>query len=71
MLAEVKKAGKVLGCVGSRIVAQTFVRVLWDTPHSILHNHFRPNPRLIKLAPEKPKFSFGDLLIDARLAPRP
>jgi hypothetical protein len=71
VLAEAKKAGKVLGCVGRRIVAQTFLRVLWATPNSILHTNFRPNPRLIKLAPEKPKFSFGDLLVDARLAPLP
>jgi Animal haem peroxidase len=70
VLAEAKKAGKVLGCVGQRIVAQVFVRVLWDTPDSILHTDFRPNPSLIKLAPEKPKFSFGDLLVDAGLAPR-
>ncbi len=70
VLAEAKKAHKVLGCVGSRIVAQVFLRVLWDTPNSILHTNFRPDRRLIKLAPEKAKFSFGDLLVDTRLAPR-
>jgi hypothetical protein len=70
VLAEAKKEHKTLGCVGQRIVAQTFLRVLWDTPHSILHSRFRPDPRLVKLAPEKPRFSFGDLLVDAGLAPR-
>jgi hypothetical protein len=70
VLAEAKRARQVLGCVGSSIVAQTFLRVLWDTPNSILHTNFRPDPRLVKLAPERPKFSFGDLLVDTGLAPR-
>ena len=60
----------MLGCDGQRIVAQTFVPVLWDTPNSILHTNFRPDPDLVKLAPETPKFSFGDLLVDTGLAPR-
>jgi len=25
-------------------VAQIFIRVLWDTPNSILHTNFRPIP---------------------------
>ena len=70
VLAEAKVQHRVLGCVGSRIVAQTFLRALWDTPGSILHSHFRPDRRLIRLAPERPAFSFGDLLVDTRLAPR-
>jgi hypothetical protein len=70
VLAEAKKANSVLGCVGKSIVAQTFIQVLWDTPGSILHTSFRPNPALVKLAPEAPKFSFGDLLVDTKLAPR-
>jgi hypothetical protein len=70
VLAEAKRAGQTLGCVGGRIVAQTFLRVLWDTPNSILHTNFRPDPSLVKLAPEKPAFSFGDLLVDTGLAPR-
>ena len=70
VLAEARAQHRVLGCVASRIVAQTFLRVLWDTPDSILHSHFRPDRRLIKLAPEKPTFSFGDLLVDTGLAPR-
>lgn len=70
VLAEAKAEHRVLGCVGAKIVAQTFLRVLWDTPYSILHSHFRPDPRLVKLAPEKPAFSFGDLLVDTGLAPR-
>jgi hypothetical protein len=60
----------VLGCVGRSIVAQTFIQALWDTPNSILHTSFQPNPGLVKLAPETPKFSFGDLLVDTGLAPR-
>ena len=70
VLAEAKQSGAVLGCVGGSIVAQTFIQVLWDTPGSILHTNFRPDPRLVKLAPETPKFSFGDLLVDTGLAPR-
>jgi hypothetical protein len=70
VLAEAKRAHRVLGCVGSRIVAQTFLRVLWDTPGSILHTRFRPDSRLVKLEPETPTFSFGDLLVDTGLAPR-
>jgi hypothetical protein len=73
VLAEAQKTGgadRVLGCVGSAIVAQTFLRALWATPNSILHTSFRPDPRLVKLAPEAPIFSFGDLLVDTGLAPR-
>jgi hypothetical protein len=70
VLAEAKKAHSVLGCVGRRIIAQVFVRVLWDTPNSILHTHFQPAPSLVKIGHEKPKFSFGDLLVDTGLAPR-
>jgi hypothetical protein len=44
--------------------------VLWDTPNSILHTNFRPDRKLVELAPEKPVFSFGDLLVDTGLAPR-
>jgi hypothetical protein len=70
VLVEAQKARQTLGCVGGSIVAQTFIQVLWDTPNSILHTNFRPDPRLVKLAPETPKFSFGDLLVDTGLAPR-
>src|SRR5262249_15379451 len=70
VLAEAHKSGQTLGCVGKSIVAQTFIRVLWATPNSILHTNFRPNPNLVKLAPETPKFGFGDLLVDTGLAPR-
>jgi hypothetical protein len=70
VLAEAQKARQTLGCVGQSIVAQTFIQVEWDTPNSILHTNFRPDPRLVKLAPETPKFSFGDLLVDVGLAPR-
>jgi hypothetical protein len=70
VLAEAQKARQTLGCVGGGIVAQTFIQVLWDTPNSILHTTFRPDPRLVKIAGETPKFSFGDLLVDTGLAPR-
>jgi hypothetical protein len=70
VLAEAKQAGQVLGCVGKSIVAQTFLSALWATPNSILHTSFQPDPSLVKLGPEKPVFSFGDLLVDAGLAPR-
>jgi hypothetical protein len=70
VLAEAKQSGQTLGCVGRNIVAQTFLQVLWDTPGSILHTNFQPDPSLVKLAPETPTFSFGDLLVDTGLAPR-
>jgi hypothetical protein len=70
VMAEAKQANAVLGCVGKSIVAQTFIRVLKDTPNSILNTTFSPDPSLVKLAPETPKFSFGDLLVDTGLAPR-
>jgi hypothetical protein len=70
VLAEAQRAQATLGCVGGGIVAQTFIRVLWDTPNSILHNGFTPDPALVKIRPESPAFSFGDLLIDTGLAPR-
>jgi hypothetical protein len=70
VLAEAKKANAVLGYLGKSIVARTFIQVMWDTPNSILHSSFRPNPSLVKLAPETPRFSFGDLLVDTGLAPR-
>jgi len=70
VLAEAKRAGRVLGCVGQKIVAETFLQALWNTPGSILHTGFRPSPSLVKLAPETPSFSFGDLLVDTGLAPR-
>jgi len=51
---------RVHGCRrGSAIVAQTFLRALWATPNSILHTGFRPDPALVRLAPEAPKFGFG------------
>ena len=70
VLAEAEKARQMLGCVGQSIVAQTFIQVLWDTPNSILHTNFQPDPSLVKLAPETPTFSFGDLRADTGLAPR-
>jgi hypothetical protein len=70
VMTEAKQANQVLGCVGQNIVAETFLQSLWDTPNSILHTNFRPDPSLVPLAPETPKFSFGDLLVDTRLAPR-
>jgi hypothetical protein len=70
VLAEAKQANQPLGCVGKSIVAQIFIQVLWDTPSSILHTNFHPNPSLVQLAPESATFSFGDLLVDTGLAPR-
>jgi hypothetical protein len=70
VLTEAQRARQPLGRVGGSIVAQTFIQVLWDTPNSILHTPFRPDPNIVKLAPETPKFSFGDLLVDTKLSPR-
>jgi hypothetical protein len=42
VLAEAERAHATLGCVGKTIVAETFIRVLWDTPNSILHTSSRP-----------------------------
>jgi hypothetical protein len=70
VLAEAQKSGQTLGCVGKSIVAQVFIQVLAETPGSILQTNFKPDPSLVKLAPETPAFSFGDLLVDTGLAPR-
>jgi hypothetical protein len=70
VLAEAQESRQTLGCVGSSLVAQTFLQALWDTPNAILHTDFHPDPSLVKVAPETSKFSFGDLLVDTGLAPR-
>jgi hypothetical protein len=70
VLAEAKRFHATLGPVGRAIVAQTFLRVLADDPNSILHNGFRPDPRLIRIDPHHKRFTFGDLLVDAGVAPR-
>jgi hypothetical protein len=70
VLAEAERENRTLGCVGAGIVTQVFLRVLWDTPHSILHNGFTPSPTLIHIDPRKKHFSFGDLLVDTGIAPR-
>ncbi|MGA2012211.1 MAG: hypothetical protein ABSH51_17045, partial [Solirubrobacteraceae bacterium] len=69
VLAEAQRAGSTLGCVGAGIITQVFLRVLWDTPGSILHTNFKPDPSLVKIGNESATFSFGDLLIDTGLAP--
>jgi hypothetical protein len=70
VLAEAQRDHSTLGPVGRAIVAQTFVRVLADDRQSILHNGFRPDPALIRIDPHKKRFTFGDLLVDAGVAPR-
>jgi hypothetical protein len=70
VLAEAERSDQTLGCVGARIVAEVFLRVLWQSPNSILRNGFVPEPRLVRIRPEAPAFSFGDLLVDTGLAPR-
>lgn len=70
VLAEAERAHRTLGCVGSAVVTQVFLRVMWDTPSSILHDGFTPDPRLIQIDPHKRLFSFSDLLVDAKIAPR-
>jgi hypothetical protein len=70
VFAEAQKANRALGCVGGRIVAQTFLRVLASDPNSILNTGFRPDPALIRIHPRKQTFTFGDLLVDTKLAPR-
>jgi hypothetical protein len=69
VLKEAKKAHKTLGCVGAGIVAQTFLQVLWATSDSILHNGFKPNPKLVPVESNKATFSFADLLVDTKIAP--
>ena len=70
VLAEAQRAHRTLGCVGAGIVAQVLLRVLWDSDNSILRNGFRPSPSLVQIDPRKQRFSFGDLLIDTKIAPR-
>jgi hypothetical protein len=69
VLAEAQRADQTLGCVGARIVAEVLLRVLWQSPNSILRNGFVPDPSLVRIRPEGPAFSFGDLLVDTGLAP--
>jgi hypothetical protein len=70
VLAEAQRHHSTLGPVGRAIVAQNFLRVLADDPHSILHNGFKPDPALIRIDPHHKRFTFGDLLVDAGVAPR-
>jgi hypothetical protein len=70
VLAEARRAHRTLGCVGAGIVTEVFLRVLWDTDNSILRNGFRPSPSLIHIDSRRQLFSFGDLLIDTKIAPR-
>ena len=70
VLAEAQRYHSTLGPVGRAIVAQTFLRVLADDPHSILHNGFKPDPALIRIDPHHKRFTFGDLLVDTGVAPR-
>jgi hypothetical protein len=70
VLAEAQRYHSTLGPVGRAIVAQTFLRVLADDPHSVLHNGFRPDPALIRIDRHRKRFTFGDLLVDAGVAPR-
>jgi hypothetical protein len=70
VFAEAQREHKTLGCVGSSIVAQVFLKVMWDTPASILHNGFKPDPSLVRLPGEHGGFSFADLLVDTKIAPR-
>jgi heme peroxidase len=70
VLAEAQRAHRTLGCVGAGIVTQIFLRVLWNTPNSILRRPFTPSPSLVKIDPHKKLFSFGDLLVDTHIAPR-
>jgi hypothetical protein len=70
VLAEAQRAHRTLGCVGAGIVTQIFLRVLWNTPNSILRRPFTPSPSLIQIDPHKKLFSFGDLLVDTHVAPR-
>jgi hypothetical protein len=70
VLAEAQRGRRTLGCVGASIVTQIFLRVLWNTPNSILRRPFTPSPSLIQIDPHKKLFSFGDLLVDTHIAPR-
>jgi len=70
VLAEAEREHRTLGCTGAAIVTQVFLRVLWDTPGSILHDGFTPDPALIRIDPRKKRFTFGDLLVDTGIAPR-
>lgn len=59
--AEVRENGQRLGKVGSRILAETFTRILRENPSSILHSGTTPDlPRI----PGKPAggFDMADLL---------
>jgi hypothetical protein len=69
ILAESGRAGGAkLGPVGARIVAETFVGVLFADRTSILRTGFVPQP---PLAPTAGAFSLADFLVDAGVATRP
>jgi hypothetical protein len=68
---RVSKSGTVKGTFGRCCdLVRSGVSGAGSRPSSILHTNFRPDPSLTPLAPETPKFSFGDLLVDTKLAPR-
>jgi hypothetical protein len=59
--AEVFHQGQKLGPVGSRIVAETFVGIIWNSKHSILKNDGPPIPAFGARQAEG-KFGMADML---------
>jgi hypothetical protein len=64
---EAKLAGTVLGCTGSDIVAQVFLRALVGAGTNTL-TLISPDPSLTPVTASK-QFNFQDLLVDDKLAP--
>jgi hypothetical protein len=69
VMAEAEQAHTVLGCTGSRIVAQEFLRALVG-PMSDTFTEIQPDPALTPVSGTRGQFTFADLLVDDQLVPR-
>jgi hypothetical protein len=68
VLAEAKQAKTVLGCTGSKIVAQEFLHALTG-PFGHFYTEITPDPALTPFSGTNGNFTFQDLLIDDNLTP--
>ena len=66
VLAEAKQAKTVLGCTGSKIIAQVFLRALVGSGKTL--QLITPDASLTPVTAAG-VFNFQDLLVDDRLAP--
>jgi hypothetical protein len=72
VMEEAKQAGTVLGCVGSKIITQEFLRALAG-PCGCSYTAMAPDAAMAPYSYSKAQygqFTFEDLLMDVHLAPR-